>query len=199
VAEDEFYERYQEKAISEINALEHEIGQWAAERQPALAPVIGTGHPLADIFMLKYRPTRSESQEGVAFFGRAGRAILKSLQRLRIDPMMLYGTACLKVDADPDEDDLERARGWLAQEIHITQPRIVVVMGEQALEFLNSLRFPLSQPAEPAIGEVRGWTPTIDLLCVPDIDGSLNESAAKQRFWTAFRALGDWYENLPPY
>jgi uracil-DNA glycosylase family 4 len=199
VAEDEIYERYQAKAIAEINALGHEIAQWAAERHPAHAPVIGTGHPLADIFMLKHRPTPAETQEGVAFFGRAGQAILKSLQRLRIDPMMLYGTACLKIDADLDDEDLERSRGWLVQEIHVTQPRILVVMGEQALDFLNTLRFPLAEPAEPAIGEVRRWTPSVETLVVPDIDQSLNEAAAKQRFWTAFKALGAWYENLPPY
>jgi uracil-DNA glycosylase family 4 len=199
VAEDEIYERYQAKAISEINALGHEVAQWAAERHPSHAPVIGTGHPLADIFMLKHRPMPAEVQEGVAFFGRAGQAILKSLQRLRIDPMMLYGTACHKVDAELDEEDLERSRAWLVQEIHITQPRVLVVMGEEALAFLNSLEFPLAARAEPDLGEVRRWTPTIETLVVPDIDRSLNEAAAKQSFWTAFKALGAWYENLPPY
>jgi hypothetical protein len=34
---------------------------------------------------------------------------------------------------------------------------------------------------------------------VPDIDASLNEADAKQAFWTAFKVLGEWYENLPPY
>ena len=53
--------------------------------------MIGTGHPLADIFLLKYRPTAAEIQEGVAFFGRAGQAVLKSIERLRIDPLKLYG------------------------------------------------------------------------------------------------------------
>jgi hypothetical protein len=34
---------------------------------------------------------------------------------------------------------------------------------------------------------------------VPDIDSSLDEVSAKQRFWSSFRALGDWYDQLPPY
>jgi hypothetical protein len=34
---------------------------------------------------------------------------------------------------------------------------------------------------------------------VPDIDDSLDEEGAKQRFWSAFRVLGDWYDRLPPY
>ena len=70
--------------------------------------MIGTGHPLADIILLKYAPRPAETQEGVAFFGRAGQAMLKSLQRLRIDPLKLYGSVCLKAPTTPDEEDLSR-------------------------------------------------------------------------------------------
>ncbi len=198
-AEDQIYEKYQAKAIAETNALGHDIAQWVAEHHPTHAPVIGTGHPLADIFLLKYGPTAAEVQEGVAFFGRAGQAILKSLQRLRIDPLKLYGTLCLKVAVEPGPDDLACAREWLTRELHIVQPGILVVMGEVAVEFVGSLSFPLSAPAAFAPGEIQQWTPTVSLLAVPDIDQSLDESAAKQRFWTAFKVLGEWYENLPPY
>ena len=32
----------------------------------------------------------------MAFFGRSGQALLKSLQRLSVDPLAVYGTNCLK-------------------------------------------------------------------------------------------------------
>src|ERR671929_220093 len=67
-------------------------------------PVVGSGHPLADVMLLKYRPQPSEVQEGVAFFGRAGEAILKSLRRLHVDPMSVYGTNCVKF-ADGDDGE----------------------------------------------------------------------------------------------
>jgi len=197
--DDQIYEKYQARAIAETNQLGHEIATWVGEKHPSLAPVIGTGHPLADIFLLKYRPTQAEIQEGVAFFGRAGQAVLKSIERLRIDPLKLYGSLCLKMDVEPSDDDLERSRAWLTRELHITQPAIVVAMGGPALDFVNSLEFPLSGPVAHSIGSVQRFTPTIDLLAVPDIDESLNESAAKRDFWAAFKALGEWYENLPPY
>jgi uracil-DNA glycosylase family 4 len=197
--DDQIYEKYQARAIAETNQLGHEIATWVGERHPSLTPVIGTGHPLADIFLLKYRPTAAEIQEGVAFFGRAGQAVLKSIERLRIDPLKLYGSLCLKVDVEPSDDDLERSRAWLTRELHITQPGIVVVMGEPALDFVNSLEFPLSGQVANSVGSVQRFTPTIELLAVPDIDESLNESAAKREFWAAFKALGEWYENLPPY
>ena len=72
--------------------------------------MIGTGHPLADIMLLKYAPQPAEVQEGVAFFGRAGQAVLKSIERLRVDPMKLYGTLCVKVDATSPADEDAGAR-----------------------------------------------------------------------------------------
>jgi uracil-DNA glycosylase len=64
---------------------------------------------------------------------------------------------------------------------------------------LNRLELPLAATLEPLLGEVQRLTPTIDALYVPDIDGSLDEQAAKQDFWKAFRPLGDWYADQPPY
>jgi hypothetical protein len=57
----------------------------------------------------------------------------------------------------------------------------------------------LSRRLEPRLGEIQRLTPSIDALYVPDIDGALDEQRAKQDFWSAFRPLGDWYEQLPPY
>ena len=57
---DEIYERYLQKAISEINELGHEIGRAGDERH---VPVLGSGHPLADVFLLKHAPKPSEIQE----------------------------------------------------------------------------------------------------------------------------------------
>ena len=199
VADDQIYERYQAKAIDEINALGHDIAEWLGERHPGAAPVLGTGHPRADILLLKHRPMPAEVQEGVAFFGRAGQAILKSLQRLRIDPLMLYGTACLKAAIEPDTADLAEARAWLTRELHITQPRVVVTLGDEARAFLDSLSFPLASGCDAPIGEIARFTPTIETLAVPDIDRCLDDAASKQAFWDAFKVLGTWYENLPPY
>ena len=188
---DEIHERYLQKAITEINDLGDEITRSDESRVPAL----GSGHPLADIMLLKFRPQQSEIQEGVAFYGRAGQAILKSLQRLHVDPMAVYGTNCFKFDGG----DEEQAAAWLTRELHIVQPKLVVVMGEDALAFLTGLEFPLAAQLEASVGVVQQWTPTIEALSVPDIDASLDEQASKTRFWQALKALGPWSAELPPY
>ena len=123
VPADEIYEKYLQKAITEINELGDEI---AARPAAPRCPVLGSGHPLADVFLLKYAPQASEVQEGVAFYGRAGQAILKSLQRLRVDPMAVYGTNCVKLAGGAADDE---ARGWLTRELHIVQPKLIVVDG----------------------------------------------------------------------
>jgi uracil-DNA glycosylase len=192
VPTDEIYEKYLQKAIIEINELGDEVAHAAGGTR---VPVLGSGHPLADILLLKYEPQPSELQEGVAFYGRAGQAVLKSLQRLHVDAMAIYGTNCLKL-AGQDE---EEARPWLARELHIVQPKLVVVMGRPAVDFLNALEFPLADRVEPASGSFQRFTPTIEALATPDIDASLDEQAAKTGFWNAFKLVGGWWAELPPY
>ena len=191
-ATDEIYDKYLQKAQDEFRELSDEIGRAAGTEA---VPALGSGHPLGDIFLLKYGAQLSEMQEGVAFYGRAGQAILKSLQRLQIDPLAVYGTNCLKFTGQTEED----AKPYLTRELHVVQPKLIVVMGDDALRFLNELEFPLAQELEPKLGEIQQFTPTIQTLVVPDIDASLDEQAAKTRFWNAFKALGPWWADLPPY
>jgi uracil-DNA glycosylase len=191
VTTDEIYERYLRKAITEINRLSHEIAQ-AADGAPTALP---TGHPLASIFLLKYGPQAQELQEGVAFHGRAGNALIKSLGRLHVDPMEVYGTNCVKFAGC----DLGLAAEWLRRELRIVEPKLIVVMGDDALEFLNGIRFPLSSAVEATRGALRRFTPSIEALVVPDIDLSLDDAPAKTAFWNAFKGVGPWWAELPPY
>jgi uracil-DNA glycosylase family 4 len=191
VTTDEIYQRYLDKAIKEILRLEREVAEAAAGR-PLAQP---TGHPLGTIFLLKFGPQAQELQEGVAFHGRSGHALKKSLERLHVDPREVFGTNCVKF-AGADE---ETSRAWLKRELRIVQPKLVVVMGDDALAFLNSVEFPLSRPVPDTLGELHRFTPTIEALVVPDIDLSLDEQPTKTRFWNAFKPVGPWWAELPPY
>jgi len=191
VAADEIYEKYLQKAIVEINDLAHEVAQTGGPR----VPVVGSGHPLADVMLLKFRPQPAEVQEGVAFFGRAGQAILKSLQRLHVDPMAVYGTNCLKFGGET----FDEAAPWLTRELHIVQPKLLVLMGEPTVEFVNALRFPLADEIDAEAAGLQRFTATIEAVVTPDIDTALDEAPAKTAFWNAFKAVGSWYAELPPY
>jgi uracil-DNA glycosylase len=197
--DDEIREKYLERAIREINALTRDLQACRSCPRGSLMPVLGSGHPQADVFLLKHAPAPSEVEEGVAFYGRAGTALTKALKRLQIDPLAVYGTCAVKCPvADPSLADPGCAARVL-DELAIVQPRIVVVMGEDARAALDDLGVPLARALEPVQGVVQRWTPSCEALVVPDIDRSLDEEDAKRAFWAAFRVLGDWWAQQPPW
>jgi uracil-DNA glycosylase family 4 len=197
--DDEIREKYLERAIRELNALTRGIQECPHCPRGNLMPVLGSGHPQADIFLVKYSARHAEVEEGVAFYGRSGTALMKSLKRLSIDPLAVYGTLCVKCPvADPALAD-PACVARVVTELAIVQPKIVVVMGPDALAVVNDLDVPLARSLEAVPGAVQSFTPTIDGLYVPDIDDALDEEQAKREFWSAFRVLGQWYADLPPY
>jgi uracil-DNA glycosylase family 4 len=197
--DDEIREKYLERAIRELNAFTRDLHGCPHCPRGNLMPVAGSGHPQADIFLLKHAARPAEVEEGVAFYGRAGAALMKSLKRLGIDPLAVYGTLCVKCPvADPSLAD-PACLARLVEELAIVQPRIVVVMGEEALRVLNELEVPLARLVDPHPGLLQQLTPSIDALYVPDIDEALDDEAGKRAFWSNFKALGQWYADLPPY
>jgi uracil-DNA glycosylase len=197
--DDEIREKYLERAIRELGALTRDLQACSHCPRGQLMPVLGSGHPQADIMLLKHAALPSEIEEGVAFYGRAGSALMKSLKRLAIDPLAVYGTLCVKCPlADPSLAD-PACLARVVEEIAIVQPRMIVVMGEEALAVLNDLDVPLAKALEPRLGEIQRFAPLMDAMYVPNIDDSLDEQEAKREFWRAFRTLGDWWDEQPPY
>jgi uracil-DNA glycosylase family 4 len=199
VTDDQIREKYLERAIRELNTLTRELQACPHCPRGNLMPVLGSGHPQADIMLLKYGPLPSEIEEGVAFYGRSGSALMKSLKRLSIDPLTVYGTLCAKCPlSDVSLADFACV-ARVVEEIAIVQPKVIVVMGAEALAALGEMDIPLARGLQERLGEIQQLTPTIDVLYVPNIDDSLDEHETKRAFWAAFRALGEWYEAQPPY
>jgi uracil-DNA glycosylase family 4 len=197
--DDEIREKYLERAIRELNAFTREVQSCEHCPRGNLMPVLGSGHPQADVFLLKYSPRPAEVEEGVAFYGRAGGALMKSLKRLGIDPLAVYGTLCVKCPvSDPALAD-PACLARVVEELAIVDPKIVVVMGDAALAVLNDQDVPLASEVAAQPGVIQRLTPSIDALYVPDIDEALDDDASKRAFWQAFKVLGEWYADLPPY
>jgi uracil-DNA glycosylase len=197
--DDEIREKYLERAIRELNTFAQRLGECSHCPRGQLMPGLGSGHPQADIFLIKHSAQPSEVEEGVAFYGRGGNALMKSLKRLAIDPLAVYGTLCVKCPVfEPDEAD-PACVGRLLEELAIVQPKLVVVMGADALEVVNELGIPLARPLTDVPGELQRLTPSMEALYVPNIDEALDEEQAKRDFWNAFRVVGQWWAELPPY
>jgi uracil-DNA glycosylase family 4 len=196
----EIYRRLEERAISESNDLNRRIvGCKKCRRCGGFLPVVASGHPLADIFLIKYQPHYLEVTEGVSFYGRSGTAILKSMERLGVNPLVVYGTNLLKChDVRPAEGERNCPLYWL-EEFHITHPRIMVVMGRKTLRVINKTRVAGMKRLAWDPGALQTFTPFCKALVTPDIDSSLDDDQAKAEFWKAFRKLGDWFRDEPPY
>ena len=110
-------------------------------------PVLGSGHPQADIFLVKHSARPAEVEEGVAFYGRTGQRADEVAEAPAIDPLAVYGTLCVKCPVlDPVMAD-PACIARLVEELAIVSPKIVVVMGPDALAVVNELDLPLAAPA----------------------------------------------------
>jgi len=195
----DIYRKLEERAIAESNDLNRRVVHCRKCPRGEFLPTVGSGHPLADIFLLKYRPHYLEVNEGVAFYGRSGTAILKSMERLGVNPLIVYGTNLVKChDAKTGQGEKNCPSYWL-EEFQITQPRIIVVMGRQTLDLVNKNRVAGMDELAWDLGVLQDFTPFCKALVTPDVDDALDEDEAKAGFWKSFRNLGEWFRDEPPY
>ena len=192
VTDEDIRDKYLDRAILELNEFTRAVQTCKLCKRKDAMPIIGSGHPQADIFLLKHSPQETEIEEGVAFYGRSGTALRKAFHRLSINPLNVYGTLCIKCPVDDARQAAKKCVAKLEEEVAIVAPRIVVVMGEEALAVLNRLSLPLSKRLKPSLGKIQLLTPSIEALYIPDIDEAFTSDSSKQAFWHALRILGDW-------
>ncbi|MCW2926661.1 MAG: Uracil-DNA glycosylase-like protein [Thermoleophilia bacterium] len=199
--DDQVFQKYLDRAIVDIHSLGDDVAACGLcdHDDPRESRVLGTGHPLADVMLVKWSPSSEELDFGVAFHGRSGDAIRRSVERLAVDPLDLYGTNLIKCSSHPTACMRERCPEWLLREIRIVEPKLLVVMGQASLDAINGLEVPDASRLEPTPGAVQRWTHACEAIWCPDIDDSLDRPASKQAFWQAFRVLGEWYSDKPPF
>ena len=125
---------------------------------------------------------------------------MKSFKRLGIDPLAVYGTVFVKCPVHDTDESAPECRARVLEEIAIVQPRMVVVMGDEALEELNGLGVPLGRELDSKPGELQRLTPSCEALVRPGHRPLARRRAARSASsGRAFRSLGEWYSDLPPY
>ena len=71
--DDEIREKYLERAIRELNTLTRELQSCRDCPRGNLMPVLGSGHPQADVFLLKFAPAAARSRKASPSTGAAAR------------------------------------------------------------------------------------------------------------------------------
>jgi DNA polymerase len=103
--------------------------------------VFGMGDPDADLMFVGEGPGAEEDKQGLPFVGRSG----KLLDKLVFEEMGLrrdewYTCNVVKCrppgNRDPEPDEIDACRPWLAQQIELVHPRVVVTLGRFSTQLL---------------------------------------------------------------
>ncbi|MCJ8148455.1 UdgX family uracil-DNA binding protein [Shinella sedimenti] len=122
----------------------------------ATQTVFGEGPPDARIMMVGEQPGDQEDLAGRPFVGPAGKVFDAVLKEADIARDALYLTNAVKhfkyeprgkrrIHQKPDRNEIEHCRWWLAKEVELVKPKLIVALGATAVFALSGERKPLSQ------------------------------------------------------
>ncbi|MEM9400183.1 MAG: uracil-DNA glycosylase [Verrucomicrobiota bacterium] len=106
--------------------------------------VFGEGSPAADIMFVGEAPGADEDKQGEPFVGAAGQLLTKMIQAMDLTRDDVYIGNVLKCRPDmppnapgnrkPTLDEMNTCRPYLAAQIGIIQPKVLVALGSTAVE-----------------------------------------------------------------
>lgn len=112
--------------------------------------VFGVGNPDAEIVFVGEAPGADEDQQGEPFVGRAGQLLTKIIKAMGFAREDVYIANILKCRPDmpagsfgnraPTPAEMQMCRPYLAEQINIIQPKVMVALGAVAVEGLLGTR-----------------------------------------------------------
>jgi len=156
----------------------------------ATQTVFGEGKGSAELMLVGEQPGDREDLEGRPFVGPAGAILDRALDGARIERSTVYVTNAVKhfkfrergkrrVHQRPDAAEVAACRRWLAAEVELVAPAVVVAMGATAARAVFG--------RATAIGENRGHVLESALLSPPIVVTAHPSSVLRQRDQAARR------------
>lgn len=107
--------------------------------------VISRGNPAAPLMLIGEAPGAEEDARGLPFVGRSGQLLDQLLQQVGFDcESDLYICNAIKCrppgNRRPTPAELSACRPWLARQITVVQPELVVLVGATALEAVLGIK-----------------------------------------------------------
>ena len=96
--------------------------------------VFGVGSPTSDLLFIGEGPGREEDLLGEPFVGRSGKLLDKLVsEEMGLDRSQFYIANVVKCrppnNRDPKPDEIAACRPWLAQQLDLIDPKVVVTLG----------------------------------------------------------------------
>jgi DNA polymerase len=118
----------------------------------ATQTVFGEGPPEARAVLVGEQPGDSEDKQGRPFVGPAGRILDKALAEVGLDRDRVYLTNAVKhftfeergkarIHKKPRGGDVRACKPWLAEELDVIKPDVVVILGATAAQSLMGPSF----------------------------------------------------------
>lgn len=112
--------------------------------------VFGTGNPDAELMFIGEAPGADEDAQGEPFVGRAGQLLTKIIETMGFTRDEVYIANVLKCRPDmppgvsgnrpPTLDEMQTCLPYLAEQIEVVQPQVLVALGATAVEGLLGTR-----------------------------------------------------------
>ena len=111
--------------------------------------VFGSGNPNADLMVVGEAPGADEDEQGVPFIGRAGQLLTKIIEAIELRREDVYIANVIKCrppgNRNPEPDEVATCEPFLAQQIAIVRPRVIVALGTFAAHLLLRTDAPISR------------------------------------------------------
>ena len=122
----------------------------------ATQTIFGEGKARAKLMLVGEQPGDSEDRQGHPFVGPAGVLLRKAMQQAGIDPGDVYITNAVKhfkyiergkrrIHQKPKVIEIQACVPWLAAEIEVVRPQIVVALGATAAQAMLGSDFRLTK------------------------------------------------------
>ena len=111
--------------------------------------VFGSGNPNADLMFVGEAPGADEDEQGVPFIGRAGQLLTKIIEAIELRREDVYIANVIKCrppgNRNPEPDEVATCEPFLAQQIAVVRPRVIVALGTFAAHLLLRTDAPISR------------------------------------------------------
>jgi uracil-DNA glycosylase len=114
--------------------------------------VFGSGNPRAELVVIGEGPGADEDAQGLPFVGRAGQLLTRMLESVQLSRDAVYICNAVKCrppgNRNPEADELAACAPFLARQLGVLHPTVVLSLGSVATQALLQTR--------EAIGKLRG-------------------------------------------
>ena len=150
--------------------------------------VFGDGNPAAGLVLIGEAPGEQEDIQGRPFVGRAGQLLDRILLAIGLDRHDVYIANVIKCrppsNRTPTPEEASLCWPWLAGQLEIIQPKIVVTLGSSATRQLVD--------EKAMISKVRGeWVESLGLRIMPTYHPAalLHNPKLKKDVWADFQQI----------